>query len=587
MGSISCYSLGELLGGEKRFRIPLYQRSYAWGEREIDQLLEDLWMAFKSNRKNYYLGTLVVMQREGNILEVVDGQQRLTTLTLLFRQLGLIEKTCPLCFENRPDASRFLDAFFCAGNAAIEEDERFFLGKSAVSAMAAACRRFTTYIFCNDEETADKDEKTINSAYPYATKPDEDFRDFLEKQVKLYQITLPERTDIAKYFEVMNNRGVQLADVDVVKSRLMQQYKAGDSWTKIPDPQEDFRIRWELCADFTRPRKEVEEKLKKIWEKAEAPTQQAEEFLQTALGKVQQAHAVARMDFPNFLLIALSLYQRQEESSISLDERQLLKTFTLGCCKDADFAKGFLAHLETVRDLFDTWFVRSDLDGQGNIQRWVIAPWREEEKTEADSTTRKQLIALEAMLEVTYTSRRNRTWVRDTLGFLLEHLHDNEMVTDRDLIDHLEEFVRERVRKWRKTDNWLCWGTSTPHLLLNLLDYLFMSKSKGAYIFKHRSTVEHFMPYNSTYSKVWEGAPDNAVDYIGNLCLLNNSDNSSLSNHSPEEKVNAWGKKEQAPKQHEMYETPQWTWEDCKAHHDECEQKLMAFLSEGDKASNP
>lgn len=562
MGSINRYSLGELLGGEKLFRIPLYQRSYAWGERELDQLLEDLWMAFTSDRENYYLGTLVVMRREGNVLEVVDGQQRLTTLTLLFRQLGLIE-TCPLYFENRPDALRFLDDVF--GNAATVGGERIFLERPAVRAMAAAYRRFTTYAFYEDEKTVDRVRPYVEPEDVKAREVFRRFCAFLGERVRLYQITLPERTDIAKYFEVMNNRGVQLADVDVVKSRLMQQYKAEDSWTKIHDSQEDFRIRWELCADFTRPRKEA------------------------ALGETQQAHAVARMDFPNFLLIALSLYPRQEERPISLDERQLLKTFTPDYCKNADFAKGFLAHLETVRDLFDTWFVRSDLDGQGNIQRWVIAPWREEEETKAepepDPATRKQLIALEAMLEVTYTSRRNRTWVKDALGFLLE----NEKATDRDLIGYLEAFVKKRVSadKEQSADNWLRRGADTPHLLLNLLDYLFMSRGKGSYTFKHRSTVEHFMPRNQTYSKVWEGAPDDAVEYIGNLCLLNNSDNPSLSNHSPEEKVNAWGMKEQAPKQCEMYKTPQWTWEDCKAHHEKCEEALAAFLGEGDKASNP
>lgn len=551
MGNMKRYNLGELLDGRARFRIPLYQRSYAWGEREIDQLLEDLWLAFTSKRKNYYLGTLVVMQREGNVLEVVDGQQRLTTLTLLFRHLfhsvhlGLI-KTCPLCFENRPDASRFLDAFFCVGNTAIEEGEQSFLEKPAVRAMAAACLRFTTYTFYKEEEA-------IDAERPYA-KPEGAFCTFLKEQVLLYQITLPERTDIAKYFEVMNNRGVQLADVDVVKSRLMQQYKDKES-------QENFRSRWDLCADFTRLRKEA------------------------AQSETQQARAVARMDFPNFLLIALSLYPG--ENNISLDERQLLKTFTPKLCGHEGFAKGFLAHLEKVRDLFDTWFVRSDLDGQGNIQRWVIAPWREEGETnpEPDSDTRKQLIALEAMLEVTYTSRRNRTWVKDALRFLLS----SEKATDRDLIEHLEQSVRERVTKDKDQaeGKWLCRGTDTPHLLLNLLDYLFMSKGKDAYVFKHRSSVEHFMPRNPTYSKSWVGAPVNAVDYIGNLCLLNNSDNSSLSNHSPQEKVSAWGQKEKAPKQRKMYETPEWTWDKCKAHHDECEQKLMAFIGEGNKTSNP
>ena len=46
---------------DRGFRIPLYQRDYAWGDNEISQLMDDLWHAFERGAKAYYLGTLVVM----------------------------------------------------------------------------------------------------------------------------------------------------------------------------------------------------------------------------------------------------------------------------------------------------------------------------------------------------------------------------------------------------------------------------------------------------------------------------------------------------------------------------------------------
>ena len=59
--------------------IPIYQRKYAWENKEIEQLLEDIINA----EGDYYLGTLIVNKQNNGKYEVIDGQQRLTTLYLL------------------------------------------------------------------------------------------------------------------------------------------------------------------------------------------------------------------------------------------------------------------------------------------------------------------------------------------------------------------------------------------------------------------------------------------------------------------------------------------------------------------------
>lgn len=79
----------------KVYSIDYYQRDYAWGEKEVFELLEDLYIKFKESYnvndsptdtkkyKQYFLGSFVV-SRKDNIDYIIDGQQRLTTLTLLF-----------------------------------------------------------------------------------------------------------------------------------------------------------------------------------------------------------------------------------------------------------------------------------------------------------------------------------------------------------------------------------------------------------------------------------------------------------------------------------------------------------------------
>ena len=71
---------------ETQYIIPIYQRNYAWKESQILQLLYDIK---DSEDKNYYLGSLVVFKRENGDFEVIDGQQRLTTLYIILKALGI------------------------------------------------------------------------------------------------------------------------------------------------------------------------------------------------------------------------------------------------------------------------------------------------------------------------------------------------------------------------------------------------------------------------------------------------------------------------------------------------------------------
>ena len=70
----------------KPYIIPIYQRNYNWGFDEITQLLQDIYESYhKDKTQDYFLGSLIVFKRQSaSIYEVIDGQQRLTTLSLYF-----------------------------------------------------------------------------------------------------------------------------------------------------------------------------------------------------------------------------------------------------------------------------------------------------------------------------------------------------------------------------------------------------------------------------------------------------------------------------------------------------------------------
>ena len=74
-------SIFELMNNNK-YSIPLYQRNFAWTYDEISQLIIDVLDSIKSRREEYYIGTLVVSEDNGEY-SIIDGQQRFTALLLI------------------------------------------------------------------------------------------------------------------------------------------------------------------------------------------------------------------------------------------------------------------------------------------------------------------------------------------------------------------------------------------------------------------------------------------------------------------------------------------------------------------------
>ena len=72
----------------KTYMIPVYQRNYAWEEDEITALIKDVYdSACKNPKAPYYIGTLVTYKRGDRVYEVIDGQQRLTTIYIILKAL--------------------------------------------------------------------------------------------------------------------------------------------------------------------------------------------------------------------------------------------------------------------------------------------------------------------------------------------------------------------------------------------------------------------------------------------------------------------------------------------------------------------
>lgn len=102
----------------KEFIIPHYQRGYRWEAQEVEELLEDLWNFEKTSNKGefYCLQPIVVQSNEKNAFNILDGQQRLTTLFLIVtfleeikNEYGYNQSLFSLNFETRVDCKNFLE----------------------------------------------------------------------------------------------------------------------------------------------------------------------------------------------------------------------------------------------------------------------------------------------------------------------------------------------------------------------------------------------------------------------------------------------------------------------------------------------
>ena len=222
-------SLTDLLAN-KKYTIHYYQREYRWGKKQIEELVDDLSEEFLENYKpghertevatygHYYLGSVVLTSNDGE-QAIIDGQQRLTSLTLLLIYLNNLqvdnaEKVTidQLIFSEQYGKKSF--------NIQVNERE---------ACMDALYKRETfsplnqnesvVNIFNRHTDIADVfPEEIKGAALPF-------FIDWLINKVFLVEITATTEQDAHKIFVSMNDRGLSLTPTEMLKGYLLSEIK--------------------------------------------------------------------------------------------------------------------------------------------------------------------------------------------------------------------------------------------------------------------------------------------------------------------------------------------------------------------------
>lgn len=248
-------SISEVLK-DKKYTVDYFQREYNWGEQHIAQLVSDLTSAFLNEysegdeRKktagynSYYLGPFVVSENN-NGRSIIDGQQRLTSITLFLIYLNHLQKEQGL--NNKIEDMIFSEAY---GELSfnINVEERIDCLKALFES--------GNYIL-KDEDN----ESTINMVNRYndiATAFPEDeikgpvlsmFIDWLTRKVVLIEIIAYKDENAYTIFETMNDRGLNLTPTEMLKSFLLSKYNNKDKREKI---NKFWKVSMQKLHDFNK-----------------------------------------------------------------------------------------------------------------------------------------------------------------------------------------------------------------------------------------------------------------------------------------------------------------------------------------------
>ncbi|HAT4395467.1 DUF262 domain-containing protein [Citrobacter freundii] len=230
-------NLFDVLNAQK-YTVDYFQREYSWGEKHIEELVTDLTSAFLNeytvgdsrdqgeNYNNYYLGPFVVSSKDGK-RSIIDGQQRLTSLTLFLIYLHNLQKE--LEYEEKIESMIFSELRGSKSFNIVVEDR--------IPCMEALFN-FGSYSLVDrdDESTHNMVERyqNITDAFPEELKGQAFpfFIDWLKYNVIMVEIIAYSDENAYTIFETMNDRGLNLTPSEMLKGFLLSRFHQGDKRQK-------------------------------------------------------------------------------------------------------------------------------------------------------------------------------------------------------------------------------------------------------------------------------------------------------------------------------------------------------------------
>jgi Protein of unknown function DUF262/Protein of unknown function (DUF1524) len=494
--------LGKLFTAEYDFAIPDYQRPYAWGKDETLQLLDDLQGSLdRDTDEPYFLGSVVLVKEKGiAAAEVIDGQQRLTTLTILFSVLRDLATDPAL----RVDIQKFVEEpeVVWADRPAKprlrlrERDAKFFRENVQTDGVIATLIELSDNQVKTDAQKAIRDNaKALHDALSAWTANErKKLFVLMASRTFLVVVSTPDLNSAYRIFSVMNSRGLPLTPPDIFKSQVIGAIGEPD--------RSDYADLWE----------DLEEEL-------------------------------GRDEFGDLFLYLRTIV------STARAERGLLTEFPEQVLKDylPTNGKGFIDNLLGPYALADQRLINQDFDGGGqwdDVNAWLkrlvqldnddwrpAALWALRNHRDAPAFLdaflgKLERLAASLLLRRVYSTPRVGRYLEllkqldagDGLEAAAFELTDEEKKETRERIGG-EIYLVNQVRKY----------------VLLRLDSVIAANPGASYSHKI-ITVEHVLPQNPNDDSQWlkdfnDEERLRLTNRLGNLLLLNRTKNSEAQNY--------------------------------------------------------
>lgn len=254
--SVNKQSVSELLktGRTKPFIIPEYQRPYAWTSEQIETLFDDIWefattIGGTKHNGTYFLGSIVSFENDDHEQEIIDGQQRITSLFLLLR--AIYTKLSNGEDSNNDAAQNFIrqiePAIWRTDNLTgkVNYDD-ILLTSKVVDCKDNDILRNILQTGCADKDRNDnysKNYRQFQELYDEQCKKSPlqiyDFIYALLNQAILLPISADSQDTALTIFSTLNNRGLPLSDADIFKAKIYNNLLADEE-------KEQFVLRWQM-----------------------------------------------------------------------------------------------------------------------------------------------------------------------------------------------------------------------------------------------------------------------------------------------------------------------------------------------------
>lgn len=224
------YPLSKIFSSDFKYHIPKYQRPYAWTEVETGVLFDDLYDFYQTEQiDNYFLGSIVLIKdEEQRDADIIDGQQRLTTLSILLATITNAFETSKYkesCFKYLQDPGDIVEGTESEPRLFLREREQEFFRKYVQDIRLKELFQIDTatldseakqHIQKNCKVLCDKLEDTFEDDSQLLS-----FLQFLINRCFLVVVSTPSQESAFRVFSVMNSRGLDLLPTDIIKSKTI------------------------------------------------------------------------------------------------------------------------------------------------------------------------------------------------------------------------------------------------------------------------------------------------------------------------------------------------------------------------------